>query len=73
MGNAHDTFNRAEMTQEEIPERDIDLIKYLCKTLAGAEHALRSFQYGNASEEFAEAQADICADALAAIKSKGIS
>ena len=54
--------------EAEITEANARLIAAapeLLQTLVAAEHALRSFQYGNASEEFAEAQANICAAAIA--------
>ena len=40
----------------------------IIKALETAVGALRSFQYGNASEEFAESIADHCAKVLAAAK-----
>lgn len=46
------------------PDPRDDLIYRLMAALKTAEDALRSFQYGNASEVFAEKMADHCAEAI---------
>jgi hypothetical protein len=46
------------------PDPRDELVRELMAALKTAEDALRSFQYGNASEEFAERMADHAAEAI---------
>lgn len=53
------------------PDPRDELIRQLVAAIKASEQALRSFQYGNASQEFAERMADHAAEAIARAEGLG--